>query len=235
MKLSNLLAASLTLLSVLTVGISADAKNPAKNFNNGITLGTTYVFPTACGTDPLTQANFITTTGFPLNAKVNETTTLTGGYAGSLVFTPVANIDITDLSTFTSPLPQGTFSQVISLIPGSYTSQNPGFEQAVAYSWVNGKEKTKFGISFVPASFITGSVAFTNHSIKGKSFQQSLITDTTLTDLFDAGALINLIGNNPGKNATNFQLLGIGSALVNLDVAGTNVNGTFQRIPNQQW
>jgi hypothetical protein len=152
---------------------------------------------------------------------------LTGGYAGSLVFTPVANIDITNLATFTSPLPQGTFSQVITLIPAAYTSQTPGFEQAVAYSWVNNNGKTKYGISFVPESFITGSVAFTNHAIKGKSFTQSLVTNTTLTDLFNAGALINLIGNDPGKNATNFQLLGIGSALVNLDVDGTNVTGNF--------
>ena len=227
MKLSNLLATGLTLLSVLTVGMSAaEARNPAKDIT-GITLGTTYVFPTECGVDPLTQANFVTTTGFPLSATVNETTTLTGGYAGSLIFTPVAGIDITNLATFTSPLPQGTLSQIISLIPATYTSQNPGFEQAIAYSWVNKNGVTKFGISFVPASFISGSVAFTNHSIKGKSFQQSLITDTVLTDYFDNGFLINLIGNDPGKNATNFQLLGIGSALVNLDVAGTNVNASF--------
>ncbi|MBI2810686.1 MAG: hypothetical protein HYX67_07655 [Candidatus Melainabacteria bacterium] len=228
MKLSKLLATSLALLSALAVGMTtAEARNPAKNPFNGITLGTTYVFPTACGNDPLTQANFTSTTGFPLTATVNEATTLTGGYAGSLIFTPVAGLDITNLSTFTSPLPQGTLSQVISLIPAAYTSTNPGFEQAIAYSWLDSENTTRYGISFVPTSFVTGSTAFTNHAIKGKSFQTTLVTDTVLTDYYNNGFLINLIGNNPGVNSTNFQLLAIGSALVNLDVDGTNVTGNF--------
>lgn len=225
MNLSKLLAASLTLLSLFAAGTSnTEARNPAKT--QGLTLGQTYVFPGECGADPLTQASFQTSPGIPLNATVNEVSSLTAGYAGALVFTPVANLDLADLSTFTSPLPQGTFSHSVTLYPFTITG-DPFIEQALAYSWVDNWGCTKYGISFVPTSFITGTTAFSNHALKFKSISTTLVTDTLLTDLYNAGALVNLIGCDPGKNATNFQLLGIGSGLINLGNTGTSVNAQF--------
>lgn len=231
MKLSKLLAASLALVAVVAgFGVpNAEAKNPAKFINQGLTLGQPYVFPAECGTDSLTQASFQAGPGIPLTARVNEVTSLTGGYAGAVVFTPVANLDLTDLSTFTSPLPQGTFSHTATVYPFTFTG-DAAIDQAVAYSWVNAWGCTKYGISFVPSSFVNGTTAFTNHAIKNKSISVSLITNTTLTDLYNGGYLVNLIGCDPGKNATNFQLLGIGSGLINLGADGTYVNGVFNNF-----
>jgi hypothetical protein len=241
MKLSNLLAASLTVLSVLTVSMSAaEARNPAKGGSNGssgctTTLNVVQVFPAECGTNSATQAAFIPTTGFPLSVNVAESTVLTAGYAGAVVFIPTTNLNLVDLSTFT-PIAsaQGvngtsTFSQSANFIPGTYTG-DPNLEQAVAYSWLNNNNVQKFGISFVPASFINGSTAFTNHAIKGKSFELSLVSNIHLLDLFNAGDLVNLIGNDPGKNAHDFKLLGLGTALINLGSDGTTVSGTFNNF-----
>jgi hypothetical protein len=240
MKLSNLIAASLTVLSVLTVSLSAaEARNSGSGNSGGsgctTTLGVVQVFPAECGTNAATQAAFIPTTGFPLSVTVAESTVLTSGYAGALIFIPTANLNLVDLSTFT-PIAsaQGvngtsTYSQTANFIPATF-SGDPNLEQALAYSWLNNNNVRKFGISFVPASFINGSTAFSNHSLKNKSQSITLVSDVHLLDLFNAGALVNLIGNDPGKNASDFKLLGIGSALINLDGAGTTVTSTFNNF-----
>ncbi|HEY9677409.1 MAG TPA: hypothetical protein V6C76_05345 [Drouetiella sp.] len=236
MKLSKLLAASLTLVSAVAVFASgAEARNPLKGTG---TLGSVpTVFAAECGTDPNTFASFNGTgvtsqQNVPLTVSVNESTVLTSGYAGDLVFIPTSNLNIVDLSTFT-PMTQGTYQQTVSVRPSTYTG-DPGLELAYAFSWVNKNGVTKYGISFVPASFVTISTPISNHALKGKSVDSFLTADTVLTDLQSAGALINVLPapNNaqPGNAATNFQLLGLGCALVNLGGAGTNVLATFNNF-----
>lgn len=245
------MATSLTLMSALTlVASQAEARNPAKGSggsgsNTGLAAVPT-VFAAECGTSSATLAQFgtpstsgsgaqvnpnypNTATGLPLYVAVNESTVLTSGYAGDLVFIPTANLSLTNLATF-SPIPQGNYQQTVSVRPSTYNG-DPALELAVAFSWQNKNGNTFYGVSFVPASFVTSVTPVTNHALKLKSVDSFITVTTDLQTIYNSGGLVNVLpspnNRQPNNNSTNFQLLGIGSALVNLGGSGTDASATF--------
>ncbi|HEY9733244.1 MAG TPA: hypothetical protein V6C89_15100 [Drouetiella sp.] len=258
MKLSKLLVASAVLMTAFTASTSnSEARNPAKGTGRGSSGSSSAlaavptVFAAECGTSSATFAQFAppsnttgakvnpnnpnTATGLPLSVAVNESTVLTSGYAGDLVFIPTTSLSLTNLATFT-PMTQGTYQESVSVRPKRYTG-SPALEFALAFSWKDLNGNTQYGVSFVPSTFVTNVTPVTNHSLKLKSVDSFVTVNTNLQTIFtngglNSGGLINVLPapNNaqPDINSTNYQLLGIGSALVNTNTtAGTDVSAIF--------
>ena len=198
-------------LSIFTGATTALGRNPAKPGVGGQTT-TVSVVTGECGDSGVTSKYVSSGGQFVVMATSDQlpNNTSGNGYAGTAAGALQAGGSVTNLQSIL-PIPQGTYTETATL------SGPATLYAAVGYSWTDPVKGTEYGASFLPyASTSTNS----NQSLKGKNTQVSITVNTNLLQQFNLGNLATgYIYTNtkapPVAGSTNFQLLGVGTAIAN--------------------